>query len=174
VSDRDANLPHVDRRIGAHLYRVTRLPMGKWLDLQATVLRIAGPGLAEVIAGAEGSLADLGGVDVRSLAGAIREVAARATAAEQRGLLELLGDATMVEGDEGKWRALPWARMATWWPRYMAELVPFVAFGLEVQLADFFAGLVSAFGGTVRAREGRASGPDESQDTSSDQPALAG
>lgn len=158
------NLPHQDRLIGAHRYRVTMLPMGRWLRLEGLVVGIAGPALGEALAEARGTLADLGGIDVRDLGGALRAIAQRATPEAQQELLELVADATQVEGEKG-FSPLPWSRQITWWPRCMAELGPFVAFALEVQLADFFGGLLTVAGARIAGQPESTSEPDESPTT---------
>jgi len=140
-----ANLPSQERTIGEHAYRVTMLPMGQWLELESLVLRIAGPAIAEAMAGAK-NVQSLGDLQIESLGGALHRLSQAATAAEQERLLTLLGQGAQADG-----HTLTWGEMRTWWPRFMRELAPFVAFALEVQLADFFDGLKSGLGISVVA-----------------------
>jgi hypothetical protein len=149
----DSNLPSQERTIGEHVYRVTMLPVGRWLELQTLVLRIAGPALAEALASAKGaSIMDL---QVEGLGGALHRLSQSATASEQEKLLTMLGEATTVEG-----KPLTWARQGMWWARRMRDLAPFVAFALEVEFADFFAGLTSAIGATSSAEQGPSEAPE--------------
>jgi len=139
--ERGADLPYETETIGRHSYRVGRLPFGQWLELEALLLEALGPSFAELltawrprptVAGQKVSLLDLNG---EVIGRALYRLSTALPASTQERVLELVGTVTQCDG-----HALGWREMRQHWPRYMAELLPFVAFAMGVQFADFFDG----------------------------------
>jgi hypothetical protein len=151
----DLNLPSQERLIGGTVYRVTMLQMGQWEELLVLVMRGGGKPVAEFLAGINAGnissvieeIREFGTITPEALASLLPRLAsALCTLAETldvttiRRLRELLALSTFVDGSP-----LDMTRQQTYWARgHMAELVPYLGFALEVQLADFFGGLLPA------------------------------
>jgi len=131
--EKSLDLPGDERVIGQHTYRVAMLPMGKWLELEAILLDVIGPALAELIGGWR-SGEGIGGLDHRALAFAISAISTKAPAETQGRVLDILSASTLCDGHRLN---------SLHWPRNMGELAAYVAFALEVQFADFFGGLAA-------------------------------
>ncbi len=157
----EINLPSDDRTIGSTTYQVTRLPMRQWLELKALGMRLAGPVIAEVLAGAKGGLSSLldKNMDLGGIGQALYRLCADAKPADYNKLLDILGKCTAINNKP--------LDKDFWWPRNMEELAPYVAFALEVQFKDFFAGLVAMMPKAKKAKGDESQSQSQSQDSGS-------
>ena len=139
------DMPYQDRMIGEITYRVSALPMGKWISLEATVAKVLGPALGELFVGAKGGIAALlaGEIETDALGSAIYRITSGADEATQLKVISLLESATKTLDSDGQDHHLG----ADHWPRHMRDLAPWLAFALEVQLGDFISGFVAALPG---------------------------
>lgn len=137
------DLPSQERDICGKRYRIFMLPMGRWFEFEALVMRLIGPALAEILSKSDGRLARLGDLQISAtgLGNALYEWCSKADSKDHEAVVKMLSSVTRVDdnplGDNG---------YLVHWPSNMRALVPFLAFGLQVQLADFFVGAGSAIG----------------------------
>lgn len=131
------DMPAEERAIGGSTYRVVMLPLGKWLELESLVLGLFAAPLEELLRNLKGG--DIGAVQVDEIAPALRQLAERLRADDVKRLLGMVALCTYVKEGDG-WSLLDESRQNYFWPRHMRELVGALAFFLEVQFRDFFAG----------------------------------
>lgn len=136
-----ANLPYVEREIGEHLYRITRLDWWSLQDLISGLTEILGPSLEGLGTGI--SLGDLLEVDSSEILPALASALGRATGAKGQALQLVLGRQTIVEVEDRAVQ-LDKATMGIWFSQTPDEAIPWLLFALEVQVKDFFGPLLRA------------------------------
>lgn len=139
-----------DRLIGNHRYHVRQLGAGEARKLLVRLTKALGPVLGamlEDMGGVSGNQAAtikrLQDMNVRSVAKALERLAGQLREEDLEYLCRVLGGATEVETEDGKRLQLTLERQELHFRGgHLAEMFKWLAFGLEVQYADFF----SAFG----------------------------
>ena len=121
------DLPRVDREVGEHEYRCTRLLLGDWIELEVLVMRVLG---AQVLDLDEKSIASYAPTAIQS-----------ANKRDHEALFELMGRALQVRSGQGGWALLTRAKQERWWASNIRELGPVLGLFFEVQFSDFFKGL---------------------------------
>lgn len=159
------DLPRQSKTIGGHRYHVRRLPWGLWQQLYVRLQRVVGPALGRMLEGSGGGLSSLLNRDVSGLGEALGDLTQRLDHDTLEWVTTTLGTYTDVE-DGRHTRTLEAPVQETWWPHHLREFAPWLAFALEVQLADFFAGL-GDLGGPGDE------GQDEQNDSSPSSPQTA-
>jgi hypothetical protein len=138
---KDGNLPGEETVINGKTYMVRQLTMRKWFDLEALLMRVVGPVLADFIADGKGfkSLFD---ISAKSAAAGLYTFTSRASADDHDKMLSLLAGCTWVDDQ-------PIGKIyAVYWPKNMSDLAPYIKHALVVQFSDFFGGLLSVIPST--------------------------
>ena len=137
----DSNLPWREKRIGEHVYRVTRLDWWRVNDVVTRLADILGPSLEGV--GTDIPLGALLDVDTAEILPALVSALGRATGERGQELQAILGIQTYVE-DGDRTILLDKARMGIWFSQHPKEALLWLLFALEVQVKDFFEPLIGA------------------------------
>jgi hypothetical protein len=128
VSEKTLDLPYIERQIGEHVYRCPRLLLGRWLDLEALLMKVLGVQVLDL--------------DENNLGAYAPKAIASSTAQDHEKIFELLGECPLaVKNAEGGWSMLSRETQEKWWPVYISEMPAVVALFFEVQFKDFFIGL---------------------------------
>ena len=139
------DMPSKRRTVGKHEYKVTMLPLGRWIELQQLVAKLFGGALEEFF-GAMDGVQDIGSIELAKLMPVIRALILSATVEDLEALFDAMGRGLQVREEDGGWTILDRRRQQVWWAHNMGELAPVAAFFLEVQFRDFFAGLLGMVG----------------------------
>lgn len=148
------DLPRIDRTIGDHDYRCSRLLLNNWIELEVLATSILGHQVLDLDENNLGSIAPklLQGSNTR----------------DHEALITLLGKSLQVH-DRGSWTQLTRDKQQRWWACNIRELAATIELFFEVQFADFFRGLelLSSMPANEQAdQEGKAiDDRDESQNT---------
>lgn len=130
------SLPSFQRNIGQHQYTVYRLSFQRWRELLGICENLFGKALLSVLAD-RSRFSDLLDKDVKSLVEAALSIVQKFAAAEGTTLLARLGEHSRVVIDN-QVRMLTMDQQELWWAQNPAELLPWLAFALEIQFKDFF------------------------------------
>jgi len=137
----NSNLPFIEKTIGEHLYRVTRLDWWGVQDVIEALTEILGPSLESMGGGVD--LQDFLSTDTADLLPAIGKALGKASGERGKALQVKLGRQTVVEtGDKSV--VLDKAIMGIWFSQHPAEALPWLWFALEVQVRDFIEPLIKA------------------------------
>jgi hypothetical protein len=122
------DLPYLERKIGKHTYRCNALLLGKWIELEALVMKVLG---VQVI--------DL---DEKNLGAYIPRMIASSTAEDHEKIFELMGDCPLsVKNAEGGWSMLLRATQEKWFAVFRGEIPGVLMLFFEAQFSDFFTGV---------------------------------
>lgn len=130
------NLPSFRKKINDNEYVVYRLGVWKWRELLAICERLFGPG-ALAAAAAVPSFRTLLDRDFRDVAEGMLGVLQRFVGDDGAQLMRRLGEHSRVVVD-GRERVLTAEYQDQWWAEHPGELLPWLAWGLEIQFKDFF------------------------------------
>lgn len=121
------DLPRIDREIGDHEYRCSRLLLGHWIELEVLIIGILGSQVLDL--------------DEKNLGAYAPKILGGASVRDHELLMVLLGRALQVRTDRGSWSQLTRDKQQRWWPMHIRELGAVIALFFEVQFSDFFEGL---------------------------------
>lgn len=127
MSENRIDLPFEERVIGDHTYRCNRLLLGKWIELEALVMKVLGVQILDM--------------DEKNIGSYAPRAISQSNAADHNKMFELMGECLFVANNEGGLSILSRANQERWWAAYIGEMPGVIGLFFEVQFKDFFIGL---------------------------------
>lgn len=121
------DLPYIERDVGEHKYKCSRLLLKHWIELESLLLKVLGIQILDM--------------DENNLAAYAPRAISASTAADHEKIFELLAHCLQVKNPEGGWSMLSRQTQERWWPAFIGEMPAVLGMFFEAQFKDFFSGL---------------------------------